>query len=58
VSGDLDAYRARTGTTTTLTGAGTNRTLELARGGGFDVDRQGFIASLDHPSPTLSEEHS
>jgi tungstate transport system substrate-binding protein len=33
----LDAYRARTGLTVALTGAGTNKTLELARGGGFDV---------------------
>jgi tungstate transport system substrate-binding protein len=33
----LDAYRDRTGVSTALTGAGTNRTLQLARGGGFDV---------------------
>jgi tungstate transport system substrate-binding protein len=33
----LDAYRARTGLSVAMTGAGTNRTLELARGGGFDV---------------------
>jgi tungstate transport system substrate-binding protein len=33
----LDAYRVRTGITVALTGAGTNKTLQLARGGGFDV---------------------
>ena len=33
----LDAYRARTGLTVALRGAGTNKTLQLARGGGFDV---------------------
>lgn len=33
----LDAYRARTGVAVALTGAGTGKTLELARGGGFDV---------------------
>lgn len=33
----LEAYRARTGVTVALTGAGTGKTLELARGGGFDV---------------------
>jgi tungstate transport system substrate-binding protein len=33
----LDAYRARTGIVTAVTGAGTNKTLELARGGGYDV---------------------
>jgi tungstate transport system substrate-binding protein len=33
----LSAYRARTGIDIALTGAGTNKTLELARGGGFDV---------------------
>ncbi|MCC6177395.1 MAG: substrate-binding domain-containing protein [Chloroflexi bacterium] len=33
----LDAYRQRTGLTVSLTGAGTNKTLQLARAGGFDV---------------------
>jgi len=33
----LEAYRARAGVTIALRGAGTNKTLELARGGGFDV---------------------
>src|ERR671911_431939 len=31
------AYRAATGVTVALTGAGTGKTLDLARGGGFDV---------------------
>ena len=33
----LAAYEARTGVNIELTGAGTNKTLELARGGGIDV---------------------
>jgi tungstate transport system substrate-binding protein len=33
----LAAYEARTGVSIALTGAGTNKTLELARGGGYDV---------------------
>lgn len=33
----LEAYRAETGVETALTGAGTSRTLALAKGGGFDV---------------------
>lgn len=33
----LDAYGARSGVRVALTGAGTNKTLELARSGGFDV---------------------
>ena len=33
----LSAYRIRTGVGVALTGAGTNRTLEIARGGGIDV---------------------
>jgi tungstate transport system substrate-binding protein len=33
----LGAYQQRTGLTVSLTGAGTGKTLELARGGGFDV---------------------
>jgi tungstate transport system substrate-binding protein len=33
----LAAYAAQTGVNVAPTGAGTNKTLELARGGGFDV---------------------
>ena len=33
----LDAFQARTSLSVALTWAGTNRTLELARGGGFDA---------------------
>jgi tungstate transport system substrate-binding protein len=33
----IEAYTARSGVSIALTGAGTNKTLELARGGGYDV---------------------
>lgn len=33
----LEAYRAETGVETALTGAGTSKTLSLAKGGGYDV---------------------